>query len=131
MSNYLLSKYRGRIDQFTDNKAIYNIREELGMVRMLLETRLNKCETEDDLLMNSPAIADLVDRASKMVHSSVKLEEKLRNLLDVNAVNQFSEALTKGVIDIVDGLDVPKEQRDEILDKLADIVEKAMPKLES
>ncbi len=62
LRNYRLTKFKARVDEFADNGAVKSLREEIGIVRLQLETIINQCSDETDLLMHSDRISKLVNQ---------------------------------------------------------------------
>lgn len=80
--NYLLNRYQHRVNDFADNDQIKSLREEIGILRMLLEQTINKCQNDTELLLYSNKIADLVVKIEKLVASCHKLELATGQLID-------------------------------------------------
>lgn len=93
--NYQLNKYKDRVDAFADNSQIKNLREEIGMLRMGLETIWNRCEGETELLSELPKIVILVEKIEKLVVSANKLESSLNLLLDKQQVVQMAMEISQ------------------------------------
>jgi uncharacterized membrane protein len=70
---------------------VKSLREEVGILRMQMETLLNKCETDADLLAFAPQMLDLVTRIEKTVVSCQALEQRNRILLDKSIVLQLAD----------------------------------------
>jgi len=93
--NYQLTKFKARLERHATSPAIKNLRDEIGILRMMMEERLNKCTDENDLLMQSAGISDLAIKIEKVVGSCHKLEGSMNQLLDKQAILQFaSEIIT-------------------------------------
>lgn len=56
----------------------------------MLEARLNRCNDEFDLMMDSGNISDLIGRIEKIVVSCHKIEDAMGELLDKSALNAFA-----------------------------------------
>lgn len=115
--NYRLTKFRAEIEQKTDSSTIKNIREEIGITRQVLESIINRCESDNDLLLYSNKIADLVLRIEKLVTSCHKLERSTSQLLDKSALIQ----LAGNFIEIINGYLNPEEQA-KVADQLVDLI---------
>lgn len=93
--NYRLTKWQARLEQQASAPQIKSLREEIGILRMLMEERLNTCTNATELLMYSQPIAELVLKIEHVVASCHKLEEKLNIVVDRQAILQFaSEVIT-------------------------------------
>jgi hypothetical protein len=123
MRRYLSEKWRATLDRHIDAEGVYNIREELGVLRLMLETVLNRAQDEQELELRAPQISDLVLKIERVVGTSVKLEEKLRNLLDAETVHQYAINVTNSVMEVLQDVEMSDKERDAFLNKLADKVE--------
>jgi hypothetical protein len=94
---YRLAKYGSRITEFANHAQVKGLRDEIGILRMLLEERLNKCQDNDELLLSSSVLSDLVMKIQSVVGSCHKLEASMGQLLDKQQLIQFAEAII-GVI---------------------------------
>lgn len=90
-ANYDLTKWKARIQRYAQNPQVKSLREEVGILRMQMETLLNKCETDADLLAFAPQMLDLVTRIEKTVVSCQALEQRNRILLDKSIVLQLAD----------------------------------------
>lgn len=88
--NYRLGRWKERIGELADNDQIKSLREEIGILRMLMEEILNKCEDSTDLLMASHRIADVAMKIEKLVVSCDKLESRMGQLLSKRAIIQLA-----------------------------------------
>jgi hypothetical protein len=91
--NYQFQKYRDRINSKADSSVIKSLREEIGILRMILEEVINKCEDDTDLMIYSPKIADLALKIEKVVTSAHKLEQSLGETLDKTSILNISTRL--------------------------------------
>ena len=128
---YLVGKWRQKLDHHADNDNIKDLREDIGVMRMLVENILNLCSTENDLLMYSSKIADLVTRIEKLVSSCQRLEVQLGGMLDKNSALRLGQEialmLTVLIMDvkasILVSFDVDEALLDRIIeDKFVDVI---------
>jgi len=96
--NYRLTKWKNRLHEFADNDQIKSLREEIGVLRIVLEETMNKCETSNDIIMYSSRITDTVLKIDKVVASCHRLELSTGVLLDKSAVVQ----LAGNVVEIIE-----------------------------
>lgn len=101
--NYRLEKWQARVGEFADSDKIKSIREEIGILRMILEEFLCQCKDSHDLLLFSPRITDLTMKLEKLVSSCDRLETKSGMLLDKSKALQLAskmvEIISKYVVD--------------------------------
>ena len=122
IKNYYLAKdkYRQIVEAKADSPKLKSLREEIGILRMILETLLNKIEDDVDLIINAPKISDLVMKVEKVVLSANKLEASLGNLLDKQFVINFSNRLIQLINNIFKNLVQAGELKEEIAKKAID-----------
>ena len=92
--NYQLKKFQAKLDRMSDSSAIKSLKEEVGILRMILEERLNQITDETDLVLNSQFIADMVMKIEKVVSSMTKLDMQLGQMLDKQALLQMAAGLS-------------------------------------
>lgn len=95
--NYNLARWHREIAEKANSPALKQLHEEVGLLRFLLEKIINQCNTENDLIMASGQISDLVGKVEKLVVSCNALDVKLGNSLDKNQLLKFATV----VIDII------------------------------
>lgn len=88
--NYRLNRWQERVNSFADSDLIKSLREEIGILRMIMEEILNKCEDATDILMMSQRISDVAMKIEKLVVSCDKLEGRMGMLLSKRAVVQLA-----------------------------------------
>lgn len=93
LRNYRLSKYKVRIQELGNSDAILSLRDEIGILRILIEEKINQCSGEGELLLMSGPLTDLIMKVDKIVTSCHRLEAKLGNLLDRSKVLQFAQTV--------------------------------------
>lgn len=103
--NYRLDRFKSRMNEFADSSAVKSLREEVGILRLIMEERLNACSDAHDLILQSGPISDLVTKIEKVVSSCHKLEGSMGQLLDKSAILQFASE----IIDIV-GAEVSNDE---------------------
>lgn len=104
--NYNLTKWRNRVNMFADNPEVKSLREEIGILRMMLETILEKCKDENDLIMFCGKIQELVRDINKVVDSCHRLEERTGVLLDKPTILSLGDAIVSIISEHVPDGDV-------------------------
>ena len=100
--NYNLTKWRARVNGFADNPEIKSLREEIGIIRMLIETVVEKCNDESDLVMYSGRIQQLIQQAQKLVVDCHKLEERTGVLLDKPSILTLADSFVKIISEFIE-----------------------------
>jgi hypothetical protein len=93
MRLYRLAKHQKRVGEFADHDKIKSLREEIAILRIMLEERWNSCQDEHELLLQSNNLCNLVMKIEKLVTSCDRLDGRLGNLLDKQAVKNLATSL--------------------------------------
>ena len=101
LRNYQLDKFKARLSRHAESPGIKSLRDEIAILRMMLEERLNRCKDETDLVLQSGPISDLVMKIDKIVGSCHKLEGSMGQLLDKQAILQFASEVIEVIGDAV------------------------------
>ena len=111
LSNYRLAKYQARLMRQAESPNIKSLRDEVGILRMLMEETLNRCENDFDLITHSQKIQDLTIKIATVVEKCHRLEGSMGQLLDKKTIIQMANTF----INIISEEDLPEE----ILDRIA------------
>lgn len=95
--NYNLTKFRARVNQLADSTKAKSLREEVGMIRVMIENIWNRCSDEFELAMNTGKLSDLLMKAEKLISSCHRLETANGQLLDKSMALNFAS----GIVDII------------------------------
>ena len=85
LHRYRLAKWQNRLDDLTDSVSIKSLRDEIAILRLLVQERLNLCNDQSELLMHSTAISRLVMQIQSLSLSCAKVENALVDLMDQQA----------------------------------------------
>ena len=115
-SNYNIAKWQKRINEKANAPGVKSLREEVAMLRILMEEEWNMCNDEKELLMHSPRLSDLAKDIDKVLGSCHRIEQSSGQMLDKTLAMNFGAQ----VITIIGGY----IKDDDILDKIGnDILE--------
>jgi hypothetical protein len=106
LRNYRLAKWRNRVGEFADSPGIKSLRDEIGILRLTLETMLESCNDSMELILYSQRISDLVMKIEKLVVSCDKLENRMGMLLDKKTVLYLAQRYVEIINDHVTEPDV-------------------------
>jgi hypothetical protein len=106
LRNYRLRRWKQRVGELADSEGIKSLREEVGILRMLLEETLNQCKTPMDLLLYSQKMADLVMKIEKLVVSCDKLENRMGLLLNKDSVLQLANTYVQIINNHIEDPDI-------------------------
>lgn len=101
------ARWTARARELADSEGIKSLRDEIAILRLMLEEKLESCRGEADLMLASPVISEWIMKIEKLVTSAHRLESNLGELLDKAAVVQLTGEL---VAIIGEGLDSIVEQ---------------------
>ena len=99
MKNYILTKckFRDNITNKSKNTNGHSLRDEIGILRFLLETMLEKIQDANDIELKQLAIGNLVLKIERLVSASIKSEVQLGELLSADVLM----AVQQQIIDII------------------------------
>lgn len=119
LKNYRLRKYHERVGEKANSSGIKDLREEIGIVRMVLEELLEICDGNGNkLIMYTGQISNLVAQIQKLVTSCQLMEEKNNNLLDRKVVIVIADSL----VTLIGKYITDPDQLNEIGDKICESI---------
>jgi len=80
-------------DRHSRSEDLKSIRGEIAIMRSLLETRINTCTSDAELVSAMPVIRDAALAIEKMAVSCHTMDVKLGNLIDKQALMQLAQRL--------------------------------------
>lgn len=95
MDNFRLNqaKYRARAEELQSSSKIASLKDEVAILRILIEERMNRCQNQQELLLSSGPLSDLIMKSAALVEKCHKIDMKLNNLLDRGVVIQFAQVI--------------------------------------
>jgi hypothetical protein len=100
--NYRLVKFQTELDRHADSPRLKSLNDEIAILRMLLEERLNLCKDAHDLILHSHLISDLVVKIEKVVKSCHGLESAMGGLMDKQAILTFASKVIEVISENID-----------------------------
>ncbi len=91
--NYRLTRWQARLERHASSPQIKSLRDEVGLLRMVLEERLNQIDDVQGLLLQSHTIADMVSRIERAVVNCQKVEGLTGQMLDKQDVAEFGSRI--------------------------------------
>lgn len=92
------TKYMSRIKDLKGHEEAKSLRTEIGILRMMLETKLNGVADDMELMLQQQSISELIVKINTLVSSCHKIETHLSNILTVEDASQ----LISEISDIID-----------------------------
>lgn len=115
---YLVDTFKARIARQKSHPESRSLANEIAVLRMTLEMKLNSCETDSDLVLAAASIGDLVLKIDKVVNSCHKLERNMGQHLDKAILLQFAGE----VVGLIGNTCKDKEEVRAIGDGIMDII---------
>jgi hypothetical protein len=112
--NYRIAQWQARVEDFATNPQVKSLREEIGILRLTLESVVIKCATPADLIMYASKISDLVMKIEKLVSTCHRLESSLGVMIDKMAAMQLANEMVAIIGDYVKDPTVVSKIADEI-----------------
>ena len=97
----LVRRWQEDIDDFAFSTNLKTLRDEIGVLRVLLEQKLNMCEDPMTLVLQAGPISSLVRDITRTIESCDKIESKLDITMDKTAVLEFATKLVSIVADVL------------------------------
>lgn len=86
---------------------------------MLLEEKMNRANTEAELVMMAGPLSDLVMKIEKLVSSCQRLENNLGNLLDKQQMKNIATQLMTVLSEKVNELNLSDEEKGQFIEIVA------------
>lgn len=102
MFNYRLNKFKDRAEQFNSSDHVYNLKDEVAVLRIMLEEKWNAITDTQELLLRSGPLSDLITKITVVVEKCERLDNKLGNLLDKSKVMQLAQEIVEIIASEVD-----------------------------
>lgn len=116
---YRFAKYQQRVDELKEHNEVKSLRSEIGVLRMLLEEKMNRANTEAELVMMAGPLSDLVMKIEKLVSSCQRLENNLGNLLDKQQMKNIATQLMTVLSEKVNELNLSDEEKGQFIEIVA------------
>lgn len=111
---YLVARWQEQIGQKVEHPKSKTLGEEVGIIRMLIQQRLEACKDESDLLMSSHSITQMLTTAEKLVASHHKIEKERALLLDPDRAFKLANDIVGVITTYIDDLDILKLITDDV-----------------
>ena len=119
---YNLTKYRQRLNELdAPNQEVKNLREEIGISRIVLEEIVNNCRGPVDMLSNAPKISDLASKIGKLVTQCHNIDKSLGQYMDKNDIVQIAQEF----VQVISGVVTEPEDLNQIIEGIKDVLDRA------
>ena len=118
--NYLLRQSMSRVSDFAGGEHVKSLRDEVGILRMIIEQVLNKCDQPMDVILHSSTLTDLISKVERVVNTMHKLEGSMGQLLDKQALLQFANEIISILISEIENEELITKISNRIINALGD-----------
>ena len=123
---YRLGQWQARSDELLEHPNIKTLREEIGILRILLEERFAQCGNDKfQLLLQAGPISDLILKIEKVVSSCHKLEASMGEHIEKSQLLVFAAE----VVSIIGEIVTDQEALDAISFRIIDLVNRQSPRM--
>jgi len=105
---YRVEIWNRRLREFSESSVLKSLRDEIGVLRLLMEETLKKCHDATDLFMYSARIQSIANDIQRLVTACDKLEKSTGEMMDKPTAIKFAgrliEIVSRNITDM-DALD--------------------------
>jgi hypothetical protein len=98
---YRLALWQAEVGQFSGHANLKSLREEIGILRMLMQTKLNQCKDAQDLMLRSSSLSELAMKITKVVEACDRIDARVGKLIDRDQILQLGEEIIKLVSTVI------------------------------
>ncbi len=109
---------RRRLAELAGDENIKSLREEIGLLRILIERVMNAAKSDAELMNSATSINSMLLTAQKLVKSCHELEQSTGELLSKQAVVKLGQRICEIVIEELQGIEGHEQIIDRIVDRL-------------
>ena len=121
---YRLAKIQKRHSELSEHDRLKSLREEVGLLRLLIEEKVNAATDMTDLMIMAGPISDMVCKVQKLVESCERMEHRSDSVLDRTKVQNLASALMQctadSINDFADVHDISDEDVSVLIKAIAD-----------
>jgi hypothetical protein len=111
---YNLQKWQDRLDEKATHSKLKGLTDEIGILRMILESRLNSCKDDFELMLHSQSISQMAGQIEKLVVSLQKLDMQMEKMLDETQAVAWAQSIVEIVGQYIADTEVLTEIADRI-----------------
>ena len=90
---YRIKRYETRLQELSSSPKIKSLREEIALMRALLEELFGRIRSDNEILIYQQRIADMIMKIQQLVTACMKLELKIGDTLDKNQLIKYTESI--------------------------------------
>lgn len=90
---YLACQWQAQIGVFAQDPQLKSLTREIGVLRLLLTKIIGNCHSDNDLLLRSSTISEMVMKIDKLVSSCNKLDKSMGSMLNKEQLAEFGQVV--------------------------------------
>lgn len=94
---YDLAQWQAKTDHFSEHDSLKSLKDEVAILRVVLQNIIQLCKTDTDLMMFAPRISDIISDIKSTVVAMHRLDTNLGVMLDRTA----AISLAANMVDII------------------------------
>ena len=114
LRRYRLSEYHSRVGDLFKDEEFKSIREEIAILRLLLEQLMNQLQTPWDFMVYGNRVESVIEKIGKLTVMGHKLEIALGQVLDKPTLAAFSDEVIRILSEEVTDTEVLKRISEKI-----------------
>ncbi len=114
IDQYRLNGYQQRLRELSNHSKVKTLRDEIAMLRMVLETVWNTCNAPADVYLQSGKISELAVKLEKLIVSCNTIEHKNGMMLDKTELLKMVDSILGILTKHIDDSDTLRSISDEV-----------------
>lgn len=119
---YRLAKWRDRLENKIDHPKMKSLNEEVAILRMTLESKLERLENDEMLILASGGVVELIREIQKTVRTLHQIDKDSKNFLDRTQAFVFIQEIAKTISKYIKDEDVLLKISEEISSSLERLI---------
>lgn len=115
---YRLTQYQSTLNDFADHSNLKSLREEIAILRILLQERLNVLQSPVEIIAHTHTISDLCTKIEKLVTSCHKLEKSMGEYLGKSELLQLGAEMVGIINKYVDNPEIVERISGELIERI-------------
>lgn len=103
---YQIVKWKEKLGRMADSPKVKDLREDIGVLRMTLETKLESIKDDMDLILNSQQLITIIREIKETVIACNKIELSNGQMLDKNQAQAFIQDIIEILTNYVADTDI-------------------------
>lgn len=101
LENYRLARWNGMFADKARNEKIKSLKDEIAILRGLLQEKLEACQNTQELIIASGPLSDLILKIQKVVESCHRIDVSTGQMLDRTQVLQFAAGIISVITNVI------------------------------